>query len=427
MKPKFISWDGLTFAVIALFHIRVFGDFRANLLVFIFTLYLLLDFFYSQLPAEAVRARADRQRLLSKLALVLTAVFVIVIMPTLNLIAARHAASPEQYAHDGMLQIEASLDFMRQGRTPYGQDYSSTPMGDWNFSTQGLTVNPSLTHLAYLPFVLEISYPFNWLSLNTIGWWDERFLYILVLIIALGLASKLSADPTRKLSLLLIVGLNPGLMLEFLSGHFIIVDICLIVTSALMLKQGRRTLATIFFALACAAKQSTWFVAPIFGLYLLGMWPWRRERLSQVWREAWPGAAIALATILPFFVLDPKAFIADTVIYVLGARGTEAFIINGYGLGGILLALGVLPDATTQFPFLWFELAIGLPVLAALTIGLWRSGRTQLLWACGGLLGMAVSYFHRFYHGNYIGLFVFLIALGMLADDPPSEPGLSRA
>jgi hypothetical protein len=86
-----------------------------------------------------------------------------------------------------------------------------------------------------------------------------------------------------------------------------------------------------------------------------------------------------------------------------------------------------LPDATTQFPFLWFELAIGLPVLAALTIGLWRSGRTQLLWACGGLLGMAVSYFHRFYHGNYIGLFVFLIALGMLADDPPSEPGLSRA
>ncbi|MBI3762702.1 MAG: hypothetical protein HY260_12705 [Chloroflexi bacterium] len=421
-KTRILSWDTLLFAGLSFAYVIFYrDDAKGNLLVLTLTAYLLVDYFFPWSSA-GTDSRSGRWVVPIKMSLVLLVVALVVILPTAILIAARHASGPATFAHDGMIQIEAALEFLSRGQSPYGQDYSRTAMSQVQFPIAGVAANPALTHLIYMPLLLEISYPVYRVSLQTLGWWDQRFLYIAVLALTLGVLPQIVEDPSRKSALMLMLGINALLMVPFLEGHNEIVMIFLLVLSAWALQRNWRTTGAVWFALACAAKQLAWIFAPFFLIYLLGPWPWRRAQWRQAGREMLPGIVLASATVLPFLLWTPRQFIEDTLIYMLGASGTETYVAIGSGLGGLLMISKVLSSPMDDFPFLWIELAVALPLAIWFGRQLLRQRRPALIWQYGGLLGLAAGYFHRYYHYNYVGTFVFLVALGMLADEPSILP-----
>ena len=416
-KNQSLSWDALLFAALAFLYIALYQDAKGAFIVLAVTIYFLLDTLFP-LSALDPSTRTWRWVVMAKMTMILFVVALVAILTTVLSIGERRMTTPEKFSNESTSQIEAALDFLARGISPYGQDYSDTQMGAHSFLLHGVSVSPGLKHFVYMPLILEMSFPFYWLSLQTLGWWDQRILYIALLLITLGILTMLTEDPSRKMSLMLFLGLNPLLMLGFLDGHNDIIAIFWVALAVLVLQRNHRSFSTVFFAMACISKQLVWFVAPFFVLYLLGPLPWSHRKLFQMTRELAPGILISLTTLLPFLLWTPQAFIYDTLIYMMGASGTETFLANGYGLGELLVDAGVLSNPFADFPFVWIELAVAIPLLVWLGRRLIQARQQHLIWLFGGVLSLAVVFFHRFYHGNYIGFFVFLIALGMFSDEP---------
>src|SRR3990172_8578140 len=123
------SWDALLFAGLAFLYLALYNDPKGALLLLAVTVYVLLDMLFPWAELES-RERARRWVALGKSSMVLFAIFIATIATTAVWIGARHLTTPEQYANEGMLQVEAALKFLSQGISPYGQDYTNTPMGN---------------------------------------------------------------------------------------------------------------------------------------------------------------------------------------------------------------------------------------------------------------------------------------------------------
>jgi hypothetical protein len=418
-RKMLISWDAWLFLALSILYIKLYEDPKGVLLVFALALYVTVDLFWpwEQLSAVGV---ARRRVYAVKLGLILLAVALMALAPAALWIAARHAGAPHLYAHDGMLQTEAGLDFLRQGLNPYSQDYADTPMGQRVFSEEGLAVNPFLNTVVYMPFLFELSYPFYRLGLVLWGWWDQRMLYIPMLVVLLGLLLPLTRQPWARLCLVLFMGLNPLLMLGFIEGRNDILLLLLLVLAWLALQRGRPALGFVALMLAAATKQAAWFVVPFCTLYVAGPGFWRRAAWGGVARRLVPGLLAFGLAVLPFLLWDPAAFLSDTLGVITGFSGTPV-IAKGYGLGELLLDVGVLPHVTAPFPFGLFQLAVGIPALAGLAFWLYRRADARLIWACGALLMLATGLVGRFFMDNYVGLIFALLALAAFSDPVAAE------
>jgi len=141
----------------------------------------------------------------AKWAVAMAIVLCTVVAGSLFLIFLRHATTPASYTHDGgVIQTEEATKLILAGRNPYVEDYLNTPMADW-----GLDFKSALYHYPYLPFTFLMSTPAYLLSQVALGWYDQRFLYLLMFLALLVLASASARGPVSKLSLVMILGLNP--------------------------------------------------------------------------------------------------------------------------------------------------------------------------------------------------------------------------
>lgn len=58
-----------------------------------------------------------------------------VYLPALKMILLRQQSGPASYTHDGgVIQTEATIQFLLAGKNPYREDYTQTPMAEWGFS-----------------------------------------------------------------------------------------------------------------------------------------------------------------------------------------------------------------------------------------------------------------------------------------------------
>src|SRR5258708_33687778 len=108
---------------------------------------------------------------------------------------------------------------------------------------------------------LEFSFPFYATFVKFLGWWDQRVLYTLMLLVSLGTVTQLSRDPALKLSLLMLVGLNPMMMPSFSAGMSEVFPLMWLILSALFFNRGRMTWGLIMLAIAVASKQTAWLFA----------------------------------------------------------------------------------------------------------------------------------------------------------------------
>ena len=132
---------------------------------------LLLYVFFDMWPekSEKVRHRA-------KLALVFCIVFTTVVALSVFSILLRHVTGPASFCHDGgVIQTEEATKYVLAGENPYVEDYVDTPMAEW-----GIEFRTALYHYPYLPWTFLFSAPFYLLSQAAIGWYDQRFVYLLL-------------------------------------------------------------------------------------------------------------------------------------------------------------------------------------------------------------------------------------------------------
>ncbi|MFN8499945.1 MAG: glycosyltransferase family 87 protein [Anaerolineae bacterium] len=391
--------------------------------------YLLVDFLGRNRDTTRVR--------LGLLALLIAT---IVLAPTVTSVVLRHrSGDPAQYAHDNPVQIEAAVDYLRRGVNPYGADYFATPLARWSGYT-GATysndpnavpppdwrVNPALYHVVSLPVGLLAAVPFDIVFRAIFGWFDARALYLAAYLLSLWLIGRVVADPTRRLAALIAVGLNPLLVSFLVEGRNDILVFSLVLASAVAWQKRRLDLSGVLLGLAIMTKHIAILFLPFYAL--LG---WQvsfplRKRVLQLGRHLLPVFWAALLVAVPFLIWNWRAFYDDTFGYLAGSTA-HAYPLSGMGFGGLVVTWGWVPNAGVPFPSLLYQLAFGLPLLAALLWVQWRQNSIRVALAAYAIFLLVYMWFARFFFDNYLGYIIMLLAVAYFWPSEESPVGEAEA
>ena len=383
-----------------------------------------------------------------KLALVWAIVLLTVFLPAIKLMLLRQGSGPASYSHDGgVIQTEATIDFLLVGRNPYVEDYLDTPMAEWGIGE----FRTALYHYPYLPWTFLFSAPFKLVATATVGWYDQRMVYLALFALTLALLPGLARQGSSRLLLVMLIGLNPIMGSDLIYGQNDSFVLAWIVLSLWLWGRGRaapggkrRTSwllgSAAAYGLACASKPTAWFLAPFYLLLLAGApaaggnvlrklaaWATKAVRLG------WPALAAMVLIIGPYLAWAPSALYDDVWRWSNGTSQT-AYQIWGWGASNLVLALGGVETRFAYWPFWLPELLLGLPLMAWL---LWRqlheNNPGRALWNYG-LFTFTFFFVSRFLNENYLGYILAMLALGLLVEapaipykTPPDEAASCRA
>ena len=391
-----------------------------GLVLFALTLGLLGLYFLVDLGSEGRWQLALKALLL--VAIILTAVY----LPTVKLILLDAQGPRGSYSHDGgVLQTEATIDFFLQGKNPYVEDYTQTPMATWGHPD----FRTALYHYPYLPWTFVFSAPFAVMG-KALGFYDQRLVYLLLMTVALALTHRLAHTPRAKLALTAAIGLNPLLALDLIFGQNDVFVLCWILFSLIAWQRwvqrhykapGALLLSLLCFGLACASKPTAWFFAPFYGFLLVADQPvltiagwtgWLPLLRLLLWRSRWAQLVFGLL-ILPYLFWNPFAFYDDVWRWSNG-QGETGYQIWGWGASNFVLAWGWVSHRFAQWPFWQLELLCALPVLLWF---LYRQRRHNALYtACWhyGVFLLIFFYSSRFLNENYLSYILTFLCLGVL-------------
>ncbi|MGQ9794012.1 MAG: hypothetical protein ACUVSF_10065 [Anaerolineae bacterium] len=409
----------------------------------LFLIYLIVDWFRERLSPQAMFQ--------IKLPLVCLIIGILVFGQAGLFIALRHISTPAAYAHDGgVIQTEVTIQYLLAGINPYVADYRSTPMAEW-----GTEYRTALDHYPYLPWTFLFSAPFYLTSSAVIGWFDQRVVYLLLFALTLVLACCLVRSASSRLSLLIVLGLNPILASDVIFGQNDSFVLFWIVLGFWLLQKAEahpgngcsqglwHSLSMIAFGLACASKPTAWFLVP----FIIG-YQWRTMLPSPTYvayrsikqgfisilgviHRLWPLVLTFAVIIGPWFVWHPAAMIEDIWCWSSGTSETS-YQIRGWGFSNFVLALGLVPSRLAYWPFWIVELVIAAPLLAIGLWRLWRNPGSAVVLQGYAILLTGFLYGSRFLNENYLGflLAIFAIAFFMAysfssnstQDDPCGTP-----
>lgn len=382
-----------------------------------FKTFLLIAYLFVDQMKEAYQKSTHQ----IKLAIVSFIVTLTVIIPTINLIAARHFSGPSTYAHDGaVVQTEEAMKFLLKGKNPYSITYENTPVRDavnpviWE--RYGLKENPILYHFPYPPLTFLASIPLYSIFTTTLGWYDQRFLYLILFVATLLIAYKLPEDLVSKLSIVMVLSFNPFSVPGMKEGMNDILLLFWFIWMIYELKAERPITASAILALACGSKQMAWVMVPFFIAYISGMKRTAREASavkSLATREIAAFATVLVFIFVPFLIWDNHAFISDILSFHSGTtkhpyplRGDA-----GYGFANLVLHLGLVASTTAYFPFTLFQVIATLPIIGWL---LFRQVKGNSI--CQMLVNYTLTlfvflFFGRYMAANYLGFILSLLVI----------------
>jgi uncharacterized membrane protein len=247
----------------------------------------------------------------------------------------------------------AAMLFVSQGANPYTQDMTKaldlfkvqpsdlTPLtsGSYLMTFQ----YPALHFLVFVPFVL-------------LGLRDMRWVLVLFEVcVALTLYLK----GPRKLRPMLLLPLFAGsdLMINFTAAS--VSDALWVLPLLFAAFCLERPLALgLFYGLACAVKQTPWFLAPFLLIYLIKTEEGKsvRERLSPTMKFALTTIAAFLVINLPFILLNSAAWFGNVMTPM-----TEDLVIHSQGLSS-LTEVGLLPVGKIFYTLLFASVFLVLVV-----------------------------------------------------------------
>jgi len=390
---------------------------------------LSLGFAFAYLLVDLTRPSRGRSR--AKWLLLTCVLTTVLFLPTMKLVLLRQQSGPASYTHDGgVIQTEATIRFLLDGRNPYREDYTETPMAEWGFDEY----RTALYHYPYLPWTFVFSAPFYLLG-QAVGFYDQRLVYLLLLAVALALAPRLVQGERARLAVVMLLGLNPLMGLDVIFGQNDSFVLAWIIFSLVAWQQWRssgqakwRLISALLFGLACASKPTAWFFAPFYGLLLLSDhtnlaadgWMGLLRAVPTIVGRVWPGLLVFGLLIGPYLVWDFGAFYDDVWRWSSG-QGETGYQIWGWGASNFVLILGLVADRFGQWPFWLLEAVVALPLLV------WFVRRQQqnnlpglALWHYATFLAF-FFYTSRFLNENYLGYLLAFFALGYLMSKEQTE------
>lgn len=396
-----LQTDTLLLLVLVASHLW-FNPVSSALVVLAVTVYVVLDFVAPEKEGGETAVTRWRKNInLARFTIVLFVILIAALLPTGLNILQRRLEGPATFAHDGLIQTEIAIEYLLDGRNPYTEDYADTHMADFPGNEPPFTDAP-LYHNAYLPFLFIVSIPFYWLSQAMMGWYDQRFVYLLAFLGSVLLLPQLTNPnrPRDKLAIVLAFGLNYLGVFYLADGRNDIMIFFFFVAATWLLSIKRIRSASLMIGLAMAIKHQAWFFLPFFILFLLPPRPqWKdgRKLVGQIW----PVFIGVLLFVVPFLLWDMPSFIDDTITYISGS-GPDSFPMKGWGFSTFLLITGLVSDPEAAFPFTLFALLAGLPVLFVMLRRQWRDNSLQNAWLGFLFFSFVFQFFSRFFSDNYV-------------------------
>jgi hypothetical protein len=404
------------------------------LLVIPLLIYVILELWIPLTPYTSLPEKFNRARLsfLAHLSLMLILIVTSTIVPAIDGIKLRSDRSKQdpvpqtvyRSIHDGAVQVEAALEYLSDGRNPYAERYDETPLRYYGFSNLDIPHNPALDHFVYLPGYLLISYPVHSALERIDLFYDQRYIYLLAFAMMILLLPLLVEPPSMKLLILAAVGLNPLLTGPVIYGMNDVLVLFLLVVIALLLKKKHLLLSAVVFGLACAFKQSAWFIAPFFIVLLFTRVSGKRQVL-QVTKLVGVSAVVALLITAPFALWDLPAFVTDVFSYPAGSVAVN-YPIRGYTVGTLMVGAGLIKSPLDKFPFWVLQLILGIPLLMFLLRYQWRRNTVGSMLLVAGVFTFGLGVLSRFFQDNYVGYIAVLTTLGVIVGLSEFELGTLR-
>lgn len=334
----------------------------------------------------------------------------LVLVPSVLQMGMRTFKGPETFCHDSVLQFEEAVRMVRRGENPYAQDFFGTPLERWD----GWKDNPALYHFVYPPFLLLLSVPFEAAG-RAVGFYDQRVVLLLFWLGLLGLLLRRLRDHPHGVAVASLVALNPWFGPFVVEGRNDVVVVFLVAAAWLAYEADRRLFGHLLVGLAVAAKTMMLPLVPFF---------------VAAHRREWHLCGLLLLApfvlaAIPFVAADAPAFFED----VFGAPagwGAHPFEIRGwggFGFANAVLLAGLVKSREAYFPFWIFQAAALVPCLGLGLRGVRAepSFGTALLWSA--LTILALLFFGRFIHDNYIGAILSLAVISHTARETPPAAG----
>jgi hypothetical protein len=303
----------------------------------------------------------------------------------------RDATAPWFFTNDSTYQIELAGDAVADGESPYGHEYGSTGLERFYTmdGTVGSRTHVAAEHFAYFPgTALTASV---WRALPS-PWDDYRLLVALTTLGAFLAVLAFRAPLGLRLALGALVVANPLAIRAAWFGNADAPSILFLLLAFALVTRSRYTAGALMLAAAVLLKQFALVAVPFLALIVFV-----RATRRAAWQAAAAFAGVTAAGLLPFVIVDPSAFWADTVTY-----GVDTYRIVGYGLAAMLVRVGLLENRNDDYPFGLIALLVWLPVTLAFLRAQWRS-REPWLGAAGFALSIFLLIFlGRVFHSSYL-------------------------
>ena len=322
-------------------------------------------------------------------------IIVVIISSFASAIIVRHESSPIYNVHDILVQQEAAIRFLLDGKNPYRETYHNTPLSDWHYSDK--EENPALYHFVMQPFYLIFSLPFYPLFGRTIGYFDGRFPLLFLFFLSLAVAFRIIKDGEKRRSFVFLLTFNPLMVYYTLEGRSDFFMYGFLMAGFYLLHKSKYLLSAVLMGFAFAVKQSVW---PLFPLYITYLWFKNKNKKDLI--KPLSVFAMTFGTIvLPFFLWDPKAFLDSTVFYLSG-NALHSYPISGYGFGMLLNEFGFINDLKGNFPFIIPQIIVAMPTLALLINYLRKNSTVKNLILTYAVFLFVFWYFSRYFNNNHI-------------------------
>ncbi len=399
--PIFQS-DTLTLLLTTLFLVYTIPNPVTAFLILCALAYLIID-----VIAVALSRKMQAQRLIQflHLTIILVAISLLVIAPTVLFVIKRAQTTPESFAQDSLLQVEAAARFILAGKNPYVEDYLQTPMADWKFSWAGLETNPALYHFVYTPLAFLLAVPGEGIIRPLTHWYDHRLVLLPCYLINLALINKLAGSRREANALLIAIGLNPLLITAYTSGNLEAMVLTGWLCTYLSASRKRWGLAFGSLALTIAVKQIAVVAAPFLFIYWLTSARPRTLRAILAPIAAFAGPLILL--IGPFFLWHPRAFTEDTVLFVVGGL-PDSWPVSGMSLQALLPSSLAMTAGLSVMR--WLTLASLLVLSCYLS---WRRHSLRATLAFQTIFFAIAIFFGRFVNAQYVGYLLVQLALSL--------------
>lgn len=329
--------------------------------------------------------------------------------PMITAMVDRAKTAPVYGVHDIILQQEAAMRKLIEGKNPYKETYFDTSLASFNYDEPGNTeaVNPALYHFVMPPWYLLFPFVFYFTAIPTLGFFDGRMALLFTMVLLLVFVWYWFRDKALARLAVVLTALSPSVVDYVLEGRSDVFALSWLMGAVYLLGRKSYLWSGAFLGLSLMSKQTTWFIVPFYALFL-----WQQNK-KMFWYVFTVVALVVGVLTMPFVLWDARAFFESVVFYLTG-NSEASYPISGYGLGMMLNEFGFIRDIHAYYPFIYWQIAFALPVLVLLAFWLSRKPAASKLIISYAVFLAVYWYMSRYFNNSHLGYLSMLFVLGGL-------------